>query len=248
MDEAMQEVQQKIKLIFGRDDEKTVRVPENRILKIQEMCNGLRQTASSMALNPLYDECMMLTWKPLKALTRKYLKSIQKAARKQNKNVHFEIDEEMKLYPAEEFTDIDDVLIHLFRNSVDHGIEEPEVREEFNKGIGRIRFEYRKTKERRVILLSDDGRGIDTDKLVERSIQKGIITPEMVPSMSDTEKINLIFHPGISTADKITDTSGRGIGMNVVYEKMKSMGGTTEIKSCLGKGTTFILTIPCRNT
>jgi signal transduction histidine kinase/HAMP domain-containing protein len=247
MDEAMQDIHQKIKMVFGRDDEITVRVPENRIRKIQEMCAALRNTTTAESLIPLYDECMMLTWKPLKALTRKYLKSIQKAARAQNKNVHFEIDEEMKLYPAEEFSDIDEVLIHLIRNSVDHGIEEPEVREEHNKGIGRIRFEYRKTSEKRVILLSDDGRGIDTDKLVEKSIQKGIITPEIVLSMSDAEKINLIFHPGISTADKITNTSGRGIGMNVVYEKMKALGGNTEIKSRLGKGTSFILTIPCRN-
>ncbi len=248
MDEAMREVHQKIKLVFGRDDEITVRVPEKRIQKIQQMCTVLRDTATSDSLLPLYNECMMLTWKPLKTLTRKYLKSIQKAARAQNKNVHFEVDEEMRLYPAEEFTDIDDILIHLIRNSVDHGIEEPEVREELNKGVGRIRFEYRKTSEKRVILLSDDGRGIDTDKLVEKSIQKGILTAEMVPSMSDEEKMNLIFHPGISTADKITDTSGRGIGMNVVFDKMKSLGGTTEIKSRLGKGTTFILTIPCRNT
>lgn len=246
MNEAMREVHQKIKLVFGRDDEITVRVPENRIQKIQEMCTVLRNSANTELLNPLYEQCMMLTWKPLKTLTRKYLKSIQKAARVQNKNVHFDIDDEMKLYPAEEFADIDEILIHLIRNSVDHGIEEPEVREELNKGIGRIRFEYRKTKEKRVILLSDDGRGIDTDKLVEKSIQKGIITPEMVPSMSDDQKINLIFHPGISTADIITDTSGRGIGMNVVFEKMKSLGGNTEIKSRLGKGTTFILTIPCR--
>ncbi len=248
IDEAMREVHQKIKLVFGRDDEITVRIPEKRIQKIQEICAVLRDTAPSESLLPLYNECMMLTWKPLKTLTRKYLKSIQKAARAQNKNVQFEVDEEMKLYPAEELTDIDDILIHLIRNSVDHGIEEPEVREELNKGIGRIRFEFRKTSEKRVILLSDDGRGIDTDKLVEKSIQKGILTAEMVPSMSSEEKMNLIFHPGISTADKITDTSGRGIGMNVVFDKMKSLGGTTEIKSRIGKGTTFILTIPCRNT
>jgi signal transduction histidine kinase/HAMP domain-containing protein len=248
MDESMREIHQKIGLVFGRDDEITVRVPENRIHKIQEMCTALRNSTNTEPLIPLYDECMMLTWKPLKTLTRKYLMSIQKAARSQNKNVHFDIDDEMKLYPAEEFADIDEILIHLIRNAVDHGIEEPEIRVELNKGVGRIRFEYRKTKEKRVVLLSDDGRGIDTDKLVEKSIQKGIITSKMVPLLSDEEKINLIFHPGISTSDKITDISGRGIGMNVVFEKMKLLGGNTEIKSRLGKGTTFILTIPCHNT
>jgi signal transduction histidine kinase/HAMP domain-containing protein len=247
MDESMREIHQKIKLVFGRDDEVTVRVPEIRIHKIQEMCTALRNSIDAEPLIPLYDECMMLTWKPLKTLTRKYLKSIQKAARAQNKNVHFDIDGEMKLFPTEEFSDIDEILIHLIRNAVDHGIEEPEVREELNKGIGRIRFEYRKTREKRVILLSDDGRGIDTDKLVEKSIQKGIITPDIVPAMSEEEKINLIFNPGISTSEKITDTSGRGIGMNVVFERMKALGGNTEIKSRLGKGTTFILTIPYRN-
>ncbi|MBN1601367.1 MAG: HAMP domain-containing protein [Chitinispirillaceae bacterium] len=244
MDEAMEDIHQKIKLVFGKDDEITVRIPENRILKIQDMCKGLESKVSDNVIKPLAIECMMLTWKPLKTLTRKYLKIIQRAIRKQNKNVEFEVVNDAVLYPADELCAIDDAILHLMRNAVDHGIEEPEVREEMGKGIGRIKLEYSKNDRQKVILISDDGRGIDTEKLVEKSIQKGIIKTEDLQSMTEQDKLMLMFHAGISTADAITDTSGRGVGMNVVKEKIEGLGGKIEINTRLGKGTTFTIILP----
>jgi signal transduction histidine kinase/HAMP domain-containing protein len=244
MDDAMEDIHQKIKLVFGRDDEITVRIPEHRILKIQNMCTDLVSKSSDWAVKPLVLECIMLTWKPLKTLTRKYLKIIQKAVRKQNKNIEFEVVNETTLYPVDELVTIDDALIHMIRNAVDHGIEEPEVREEMNKGVGRIKLEYLKTDVQRMLIISDDGRGVDTEKLVEKSIQKGIIKTDDVPSMSEGDKLMLMFHAGISTADMITDTSGRGIGMNVVKEKVESLGGKIEISTRIGKGTTFTIILP----
>jgi two-component system chemotaxis sensor kinase CheA len=186
----------------------------------------------------------MLTWKPLKTLTRKYLKIVQKSARKLNKNVEFRLSNELALYSPGELLDIDDALIHLVRNAVDHGIEAPEIREEFNKGIGRIKFDYSKDDCNRIVTISDDGKGIDTETLVEKCIQKGIITAEMVPAMNEKEKFLLMFHPGISTSETITDISGRGIGMNVVMEKIKQCRGTIDIESQIGKGTIFTLKFP----
>jgi signal transduction histidine kinase len=244
MDEAMEDIHQKIKLVFGRDDEITVRIPEHRVLKIQEMCSELTSKTSEQTFKPLVLECMMLTWKPMKTLTRKYLKIIQKAVRRQNKNIEFEVLNEAVLYPTDELVPIDDALIHMIRNAVDHGIEEPEVREEMNKGVGRIRFEYTKTDKQRVIKITDDGRGIDTEKLVEKSIQKGIIKVDDVPKMSEKDKLMLMFHAGISTAETITDTSGRGIGMNVVKEKIESLSGRIDIETRVGKGTTFTIILP----
>jgi sensor histidine kinase regulating citrate/malate metabolism/HPt (histidine-containing phosphotransfer) domain-containing protein len=244
MDEAMEDIHQKIKLVFGRDDEITVRIPEHRILKIQDMCKNIGTKITDKTFEPLFLECMMLTWKPLKTITRKYLKIIQKAVRMQNKNIEFEVVNENVLFPVNELSSFDDALIHLMRNAVDHGIEEPEVREEMNKGVGRIKFNYSKTDTQRIIVISDDGRGVDTEKLVEKSIQKGIIKADEVPRMSENEKLMLMFHAGISTAETITDTSGRGIGMNVVKEKVEGLGGKIEILTVLGKGTTFTILLP----
>ncbi len=244
MDDAMEDIHQKIKLVFGRDDEITVRIPEHRIAKIQDICTELESKISDNKFEPLFLECMMLTWKPLKTITRKYLKIIQKAVRKQNKNIEFEVVDEMALYPVNELSSFDDALIHLMRNAVDHGVEEPEVREEMNKGVGRIKFEYSKNSTQRIIKISDDGRGIDTEKLVEKSMQKGIIKADDVLKMSEKDKLMLMFHAGISTSDKITDTSGRGIGMNVVKEKVENLGGKLEINTVLGKGTTFTILLP----
>jgi HPt (histidine-containing phosphotransfer) domain-containing protein/HAMP domain-containing protein len=244
MDEAMEDIHQKIKLVFGRDDEITVRIPEHRIVKIQNLCTELEYKNSDERFKPLFVECMMLTWKPLKTLTRKYLKIVQKAVRMQNKNVEFEVVDETAMYPVNELVAIDDALIHLMRNAVDHGIEEPEVREEMNKGVGRIKFEYLKKDLYRIVRISDDGRGINTEKLVEKSIQKGIIMPDNVINMSENDKLMLMFQVGISTAEKITDTSGRGIGMNVVKEKVEDLGGKMEITSILGKGTSFTIILP----
>jgi signal transduction histidine kinase/HAMP domain-containing protein len=244
MDDAMEDIHQKIKLIFGKDDEITVRIPENRVLKIQDICKSIDSKAFDTTFKSLITECMMLTWKPLKTLTRKYLKIIQRAVRKQNKNIEFEVVNEAVLFPADELCVVDDVLLHLVRNAVDHGIEEPEVREEMSKGVGRIRLEYSKDDRKKVITVSDDGRGIDTDKLVEKSIQKGIIKIEDLQSMSEQDKLMLMFHAGISTADSVTDTSGRGVGMNVVKEKVEGLGGKIEITTRLGKGTTFTIILP----
>ncbi|NLE02008.1 MAG: hypothetical protein GX640_19260 [Fibrobacter sp.] len=115
-----------------------------------------------------------------------------------------------------------------------------------NKGIGRIRFEYHKDNSTRTVIISDDGRGIDTDALVEKCIQKGIVSSEMVADMTQQEKLMLMFHSGISTAESVTDISGRGIGMNVVMENIKSRNENLNIESCIGKGTTFVLKFPVK--
>jgi two-component system chemotaxis sensor kinase CheA len=247
MDEAMKDIHQKIKLVYGRDDEITVRVPEHRIMKIQNMCEDLETRIKDTTVQPLFAECRMLTWKPLKALTRKYLKIVQKAERKQNKNIKFEVVDEMALYPSNELVSFDDAVVHLMHNAVDHGIEEAEIREELNKGVGKIKFEYFKNETQRILRISDDGRGIDIEKLVEKSIQKGILHADEIPAMSENDKLMLMFKAGVSTADTITDISGRGMGMNVVKEKVEGLGGKIEISTIYSKGTEMTIVLPVLN-
>lgn len=244
MDKAIDEIHQKIRLVFGKDEEATVRIPGYRIERIQNVIAKFGSIAPGSDISELVSECAMLTWKPLKSLARKYLKVVQKAARKVHKNIEFLTVDDQAYYPADIFTDVDDAIMHIVRNAVDHGIEQPEVREEYGKGIGKISLELSVRNNKRIIKITDDGRGIDVEKVIDIALEKNIIVKEQVAIMTETEKMNLIFNSGLSTSDEVTELSGRGMGMSVVEEKIKTLNGKVAINSIPGKGTTFILEVP----
>jgi two-component system, chemotaxis family, sensor kinase CheA len=140
---------------------------------------------------------------------------------------------------------IGDPLTHLVRNSIDHGIERPEVRTAAGKpamGTVQLRAYHEAGKVR--IDVADDGGGIDPARLKKKAIEKGVISAEQAARMSDREAIRLIFHPGFSTAEKVTDVSGRGVGMDVVRTNIEKLGGTVDIESTPGVGTTIQITLP----
>ncbi|MEZ6070730.1 MAG: chemotaxis protein CheW [Pirellulales bacterium] len=140
---------------------------------------------------------------------------------------------------------IGDPLTHLIRNSVDHGIESPADRQRAGKparGTMNLRAFYQAGKVR--IDIEDDGAGIDPQKLREKAVSKGILTADRAEQMSDREAIRLIFHPGFSMAAKVTDVSGRGVGMDVVRTNIAKLGGTVDVESVVGKGTDIIITLP----
>lgn len=140
---------------------------------------------------------------------------------------------------------IGDPLTHLVRNAVDHGIESPEVRSRIGKNqTGQIYLKAYHEAGQVNIEISDDGKGLDGKKLAEKAIEKGLITEEQAKLMSEKERINLIFLPGFSTAEKITDVSGRGVGMDVVKTNLDKLGGLIDVFSTLGKGTTIRIKLP----
>src|SRR5690554_824747 len=238
-------IKKQVMLVLGKDDEISVRVPVNRIIKIQNICHDIKKEQCRQNIDNLIQECIILSWKPLKTLIRKYQKTAFKIARKTHKKMDFIIIDEQKLFAPDEFNDIDDILIHLIRNAVDHGIESPDVRDEHGKGIGHVRFEYKKPQGLKQIVISDDGRGIDIDKLVDSCIKKGLIDASEALLLDDSEKVNLIFKSGSSTSTrKITDISGRGIGMNAVITKINTLGGKITVNTEPGKGTSFMILIP----
>ncbi len=237
-------IREKIKLLFGKQEDLTIPVPQIRVQTIVDLCNNLKQQQQIEEVERLIKECDMLTWKPLSAITRKYQKIAQKSAERLKKNIEVNIQNDKSLFPPQVLTDIDEALIHLFRNAVDHGIEPPEVREEFGKGIGHIGFEFSSDHKGRVIRVSDDGNGIDTERLVTKSIENGELTNEQATVLNKNQKLSLVYTAGLTTSEEITDISGRGIGMDVVKSKVESLGGNIEINSMLGKGTTFTLEIP----
>ena len=140
---------------------------------------------------------------------------------------------------------IKDPLTHLVRNSVDHGIEAPEVRQANGKspeGILLLRAYHEGGQVN--IEITDDGGGINTQRVADTAIKRGVVAQEQIAKMSERELLNLIFMPGFSTAEKVTNVSGRGVGMDVVKTNIEKIGGTIDIQTKLGKGTTFKLKVP----
>lgn len=244
MDSSIDDIHQKIKLIFGKEEEITVRIPEPRVNSIVDLSKSIQPKVSDPQVKMLVTECIMLSWKPLKTLFRKYQKLALKVARRVQKNVTFIITKDNMLLPANSLAELDDVLLHLIRNAVDHGVEAPEIREELGKGIGRVTVSLETNDAQRVLTISDDGRGIDVESVVEKAIEKKLVTVEEASALSYHDKLGLLFKGGVSTAEAVSDISGRGMGMQIINDKVSTIGGTLDINSTLGKGTTFIITIP----
>lgn len=140
---------------------------------------------------------------------------------------------------------ISDSLIHLVRNAISHGIEKPDQRLKAGKSeSGTIKLSARGDKDAVIIEVSDNGNGIDASVIKRKAIEKGIITAEFAKQLSEKEIISLIFEPGFSSADTITEVSGRGVGMDVVKKAMDSIGGRIDIQTELGSGSSFVLTVP----
>ncbi|HDS08658.1 MAG TPA: chemotaxis protein CheA [Firmicutes bacterium] len=136
-------------------------------------------------------------------------------------------------------------LVHLLRNAVDHGIDSAEERKKKMKpAIGQIKLAARREKNVVIIEVEDDGKGMDSDKIKEEGIKRGIITKETAKELTKEEVFSLICEPGFSTAKKVTDISGRGVGMDVVKNKIESLSGILLIESELGRGSKFILKLP----
>jgi two-component system chemotaxis sensor kinase CheA len=136
-------------------------------------------------------------------------------------------------------------LLHVLRNAVDHGIEAPEVRVAAGKPPrGRLLISVRRTRERVVIELEDDGKGMDPDRLLAAAVARGKLTPEAAARLSQREALLLACLPGVSTATDVDDVSGRGVGMDAVKRSVESLGGAVELDSQLGRGTRITLRLP----
>ena len=141
--------------------------------------------------------------------------------------------------------EIGDPLMHLLRNSADHGLESAELRAQRGKPkVGTIGLDAYQDGNNVVIEVSDDGNGIDVETVKNKALEKGTITTEQAETMSDKEVIDLLFRPSFSTAKKVSDVSGRGVGLDVVKSKIEALGGDIEVKTKLGEGSKFIIRLP----
>lgn len=239
------QIHAKIKLIFGKDEYSFLRIPIPLVENIAEVCTLIDVRTASIPIIELVDKCRKLTWVPIETITRKYQKIVARVARRQNKNIEFSAGPEIYL-PANIFADIDDALVHLIQNAATHGIEAPEIRDELDKGMGRISFDFQQDDQNRTITIKDDGQGIDPEQLVHFCVQKNILTQKAADALNRNEKLELIFIPGVSTCVETDILAGRGIGMDVVHEQIKKASGVILIDSKENLGTTITLTLPLK--
>ena len=193
----------------------------------------------------LQQQAMKLRMMPLELIADRFPRAVRDLARKRGKDLNFEIlGKEIELDRAI-LEELPDPLLHIFRNSIDHGIEPPEERVCNGKApTGTIRLEASKERESVVIRVSDDGRGMDPAHLRQAALERGIITREQHDSLSDADVLYLITVPGFSTATEVTDVSGRGVGMDVVRNAVESLRGSLVIESMPGQGSIFTLKLP----
>lgn len=203
----------------------------------------LRQLAS--LVRELRDEVFRARMLPFAFVAERFPRLIRDLARKQNKEVEFHIDGSECDLDRGVLEAIAEPLVHILRNAVDHGLEPPDERVLHGKPYGgNITLKVQREKDSVVIIVQDDGRGIDQKALIEKAVENRIITDDDANKMTTQEVLMLVCAPGISTSDNITDVSGRGVGMDAVKNAVHSLGGTLAISSEPGKGCIFSLQIP----
>ena len=193
----------------------------------------------------LHESVMKVRMVPIESVLNKFPRMIRDLSKSLNKK--------MELYMTGEETELDrtvvdeigDPLMHLLRNSADHGLESPEVRKQRGKNsVGSIFLDAYQDGNNVIIEVRDDGNGIDVDVVKNKAIERGVITADQAENMPDKDIINLLFLPSFSTAKVVSDVSGRGVGLDVVKSKIEALSGEVEVRSKLGEGSTFTIRLP----
>ncbi len=210
---------------------------------VRSLNDSLSQTVK--IVNILQQDIMTIRMLPIDLVFNTMPRMVRDLARKIGKNIDFIVEGKETEVDRSVIEHLRDPLIHLLRNSVDHGIETPEERKAAGKiEKGTIHLSAFHEQDHIIIKVSDDGKGIDPEIVKAASIKKGIITPEAAARLSDNELINLILMSGVSTAKNVSEVSGRGVGMDIVKKNIEMLNGTIKIESNLGKGTQFTMKLP----
>jgi two-component system chemotaxis sensor kinase CheA len=196
-------------------------------------------------INELQESIMKVRMIPISAIFSRFPRLVRDLAQKQGKELDFIVEGNETELDRSIVEKIRDPLIHLLRNSVDHGVEIPGDRKKAGKPVpATVKLSAFQEQGHICIILEDDGKGMDPEKLKRKAIEKGFLTEEAAASLSKNDAINLIFLPGFSTAEKTTEVSGRGVGMDIVRTNIENLGGSITIESSVGVGTKFILRLP----
>ncbi|HTY15334.1 MAG TPA: chemotaxis protein CheA [Methanoregulaceae archaeon] len=213
---------------------------KHRIKELDETLNMVGRSVSD-----LQNIMMNIRMIPLSHIFNRFPRAVRDLAKKEEKEVEFVIEGGDTEMDRSILDGLNDPLLHLIRNAVDHGIEIPETRIGQGKPAkGLLHLVASRDRENVVIVIEDDGGGINSARVKSKAIERGLITEEQGEDMSDEQVYDLLFLPGFSMAEKITDVSGRGVGLDVVRTAIDSLKGTIKVDSVLGKGTRFELVLP----
>jgi two-component system, chemotaxis family, sensor kinase CheA len=222
------------------DDLDQVRQGRERINAMSEAIHHLGRVSDGIQKGVL--ETRMV---PIGPLFDRFQRVVRDLRVSSNKEVTLDVEGEKTELDKRMIDELSDPLVHMVRNSVDHGLELPEVRVAAGKPrVGRVLLAASHRGNSVVITVSDDGRGIDCSRVRNKAVSKGLLSEEESRRLTDRQIIPFIFHPGLSTAEKITDISGRGVGMDIVKSRIETLNGTVDVRSELGVGTTFTIRLP----
>ncbi len=209
--------------------------------------HSLDQAVSQLDLlvSDLQNAVMKTRMQPIGRLFQKYPRIARDLARNLGKDVELVLSGEDTEIDKTMIEDLSDPIIHLIRNAVDHGVESPEDRRAAGKPEkSQVRLEARQEGDHIVLLVADDGKGMNAERLRAKALEKGLITDEEANTMDERQSLALVFLPGFSTKDVASDVSGRGVGMDVVKTNIQKLNGNIDIRSEVGKGTTFVISLP----
>ena len=220
-------------LIHGRSDTNTLHALDQAVSQLDLLVSDLQNAV------------MKTRMQPIGRLFQKYPRIARDLARNLGKDVDLVLVGEDTEIDKTMIEDLSDPIIHLIRNAVDHGVETPAERIANHKPEkSEVRLEARQEGDHIVLIVADDGRGMNPEKLRAKALERGLITDEEANIMDERQSFNLVFLPGFSTMDVASDVSGRGVGMDVVKTNIHKLNGSIDIRSVLGKGTSFTISLP----
>ncbi len=204
-----------------------------------------QQAVISRIAEDMQRAIMQVRMQPVGAVFQRFGRLVRDISRKLGKQVQLVVEGEDTEADKNVIEALADPLIHILRNSLDHGLETPEVRLAAGKAaVGLLKVAARQEGDRVVLEISDDGAGVDTDRVRTKAVERGLIPADRAASLSDAEAVQLVFLPGFSTAETISDLSGRGVGMDVVRSAVERVNGSVELSSRRGQGTVIRLSLP----
>ncbi|MFC2286495.1 MAG: chemotaxis protein CheA [Selenomonas sp.] len=193
----------------------------------------------------LQNVVMKVRMVPVSQVFNRFPRMVRDIAKELNKDINLTVEGEETELDRTVIDEIGDPLMHLLRNSLDHGVEHPDDREKKGKPrTGEVGLIARHEGNNVVIMVTDDGAGIDAEKIRAKAVEKGLYTQDEADALSDADAVRIIFAPGFSTADHITDISGRGVGMDVVRSKIESLGGHVDVETKIDEGSVFKIKLP----
>ena len=182
---------------------------------------------------------------PVSAVFNRFPRMVRDVSKELGKEINLTIEGEETELDRTVIDEIGDPIMHLLRNSLDHGVESPDAREEKGKPrVGEVGLIARHEGNNVVIMITDDGAGIDASKIRRKAVEKGMVTQEEADRLDDADAVRLIFLPGFSTAEQITDISGRGVGMDVVRSKIEALSGHVDVETHIDEGSVFKIKLP----